>query len=191
MACCNPFFKRVNYHVNGAWHEYQIPCGYCLNCRKDKQQYLIDRSEYEYKKRLVGAFVTFTYDDPHLLTHCAVLDPNGAFQLDENGLPLCSTRVRDVQLFMQALRKRVNFFYDSHPEIKENVLMQRDFSYLYVCEYGDCWNRPHVHVLFFGLDFAYCAKMFFFDCFLLYFLMSFNCFLEINSFLVVIDSMFP
>ena len=61
MACCNPFQKLVTYgHMD---YVYYIPCGYCLNCRKDKQQYYIDRAEYEYKKRLTAAFVTFTYDD--------------------------------------------------------------------------------------------------------------------------------
>ena len=59
MACCNPWFKKFKYS-NGYDRLFQIPCGYCLNCRKDKQQYLIDRAEYEYKKRLCASFVTFT-----------------------------------------------------------------------------------------------------------------------------------
>ena len=160
MACCNPDFVRYDSRYYKNYYVYQIPCGYCLNCRKDKQQYYIDRAEYEYKTRLSGAFVTFTYDDIHLIERCSVINPNGGIERDSNGNPLFSTRVRDVQLFIDRLRKRVNFFYATHPDVKPNVLMQPDFSYLYVCEYGDKFNRPHAHILFFGLDFAFCQKLF-------------------------------
>lgn len=30
---------------------------------------------------------------------------------------------------------------------------------MYVMEYGDVFERPHCHILFFGLDFAYCKKL--------------------------------
>lgn len=163
MACCNPWFRKYDYSY-GYQGFYQIPCGYCLNCRKDKQQYYIDRAEYEYKKRLTASFVTFTYDDIHNMKN-AVLNPLGGFEYDvskEGTLtPRFSLNYDDLTNFIQALRKRVNYFYDTHPEVKESVLMQRDFSYIYVGEYGDVFNRNHFHVLFFGLDFAYCKQMFF------------------------------
>ena len=162
MACCNPWFKKTDYS-HGYLYYYQIPCGYCLNCRKDKQQYYIDRAEYEYKTRLTASFVTFTYDDIHNMKN-VVLNPLGGFEYDEvNGVktPRYSLNYDDLTDFIQRLRKRVNYFYDSHPDVKESLLMQRDFSYIYVGEYGDCFNRNHFHVLFFGLDFAFCAKMFY------------------------------
>ena len=40
-------------------------------------------------------------------------------------------------------------------------MCQPDFSYLYVGEYGDLFKRNHFHILFFGLDFAYCKKLIF------------------------------
>ena len=84
MACCNPDFVRYDSLYYKNYYVYQIPCGYCLNCRKDKQQYYIDRAEYEYKTRLSGAFVTFTYDDIHLIERCSVINPNGGIEHHEH-----------------------------------------------------------------------------------------------------------
>ena len=163
MACCNPWFRKYDFS-HGYQGFYQIPCGYCLNCRKDKQQYYIDRAEYEYKKRLTACFVTFTYDDIHNMKN-AVLNPLGGFEYDiaQDGSkhPRFTLNYDDLTNFIQNIRHRVNYFYDTHPDVKESLLMQRDFSYIYVGEYGDCFNRNHFHVLFFGLDFAFCEKMFY------------------------------
>lgn len=158
MACCNTDFLRYNYS-HGYIHYYQIPCGYCLNCRKDKQQYLIDRAQYEYKKRLTASFVTFTYDDNWNLDRCAVLNPNGGFEYDvKNGetVPRFTLKYDDLTNYIQNIRHYIK----NHPDI-QNVMCQPDFSYMYVGEYGDVFNRNHFHVLFFGLDFAYCKKLLF------------------------------
>lgn len=157
MACCNPFIKTVTYgHID---YDYYIPCGYCLNCRKDKQQYYIDRAEYEYKKRLTASFVTFTYDDVWNLANCAVLDPNGGLEydiVDGEKRPRFTLNYDDLTHYIDSIRK----YIASHPDI-QNVMCQPDFSYLYCGEYGDQLGRNHFHVLFFGLDFAYCKKILF------------------------------
>lgn len=79
MSCSQPFqipdlYYNKLYHTNklqGFPSRYiTIPCGWCLNCRKDRQNYFADRAKYEYKKRLTASFVTFTYDDPHLFSEC-------------------------------------------------------------------------------------------------------------------------
>ena len=36
----------------------EVPCRYCLNCRVDRQNELVDRAEYEYINYGCGAFVT-------------------------------------------------------------------------------------------------------------------------------------
>lgn len=159
MACCNPQFIQQKYTLFG-YKTYQVPCGWCLNCRKDKQNYIIDRAIFEYKKRLTASFVTFTYDDIHLLSQCAVLDEFNSpiFDYDENNKKTlrASLNYSDVTHFIDSIRKYVLRHSELH-----GVCCQPDFSYMYVGEYGDIFNRPHFHVLFFGLDFAFCKKLLF------------------------------
>lgn len=154
--------RQSSLHGHGLF--YNIPCGYCLNCRKDKQQYYIDRAEYEYKTKLTASFVTFTYDDIHNMKNI-VLNPLGGFEYDITSsgdkVPRYTLNYDDLTNFIQAIRKRIDYFYETHPEVKESLLMQKNFSYLYCGEYGDVFNRNHFHVLFFGLDFAFCKKIFF------------------------------
>lgn len=163
MACAHPWPRAYDYGYGYKGVNY-IPCGYCLNCRKDKQQYYIDRAEYEYKTRLTASFVTFTYDEIHNMKNI-VLNPQGGFEYDISSsgdkVPRFSLDYKDLTDFIQNIRKRIEYFYETHPDVKESLLMQKDFSYLYCGEYGDCFNRNHFHVLFFGLDFAFCEKLFY------------------------------
>lgn len=164
MACSHPLTIRPEYKLwNGSvlpsLYEYKVPCGYCLNCRVDKTNEIIDRANYEYCNRLSAAFVTFTYDDVHLIERCAVLNPQGGFMYDDNGhdtVVRTSINYKDIQRFLDNIRHYIK----AHPEI-QNVLCQPDFSYIYVGEYGDTFGRCHAHILFFGLDFAYCKKLIF------------------------------
>lgn len=157
MACSNPWFKShikhsLNTKLDFYFRDYQIPCGWCLNCRKDRQNYFADRAKYELCKRLTASFVTFTYDDNFLLSEC-VPDINNKMS---DGRPYATLRYDHLTKFIDNIRHYIK----NHPTI-QNVLCQPDFSYMYVGEYGDLWNRPHFHVLFFGLDFAYCKKIIF------------------------------
>lgn len=165
MACCNPYFSPNVYTrmINGSrynfnYRDYQLPCGYCLNCRKDKQNYYADRANYEYCKRLTASFVTFTYSDLFLLKN-AVHDEFGRPIFDDdNGVRKLRATLNydDFTQFVDRIRHYIKY----HPEI-QGCLCQPDFSYIYTGEYGDEFGRPHFHVLFFGLDFAYCKKLIF------------------------------
>ena len=164
MSCCQPFSIPNPYYARLYGNKLQgypnatlsIPCGWCLNCRKDRQNYFADRAKYEYKKRLTAAFVTFTYDDYHLFTDCL---PNTDWveYIEGTDVPYTTLNYDDLTRFIENIRKYIQKHTDLH-----NVLCQPDFSYMYVGEYGDVFNshRPHFHVLFFGLDFAYCKKIF-------------------------------
>lgn len=158
MSCAHPLHIRPSYligsHYISAPKDYDVPCGYCVNCRKDYQNYVIDRANYEYITRLCASFVTFTYDDVHLIDRCVVRDQFGF--LYDDGKPRATLRFSDLENYIMNIRKYIK----NHSEI-QNKLCQPDFSYLYCGEYGDCFGRPHFHVLFFGLDFAYCKKILF------------------------------
>lgn len=166
MACSNPFtmphlWKNKHSQNIYAFKDFVVPCGWCLNCRRDKQNYYCDRAEYEYRKRLTGSFVTFTYDDNWLLSTCIPQFPS--FRTLSNGVrvPIPTLNYRHFTAFIDNIRH----YIVNHPEI-QGVLCQPDFSYIYCGEYGDSFetgnfHRPHFHVCFFGLDFAYCKKIIF------------------------------
>lgn len=116
-----------------------------------------DRAKYEYATRLTASFVTLTYDDIHLMDKMR-LDVSNTYKA-----MLPSLDYKDIRRFLNRVRMRVKRFYADNPDVKSNVLMQPNFSYIYVGEYGEngqVFDRPHFHILFFGLDFAYCKKMF-------------------------------
>ena len=160
MACAHPLHIQPQYllgsHYITSPHIYDVPCGYCVCCRRDKQNYLCDRAEYEYCKRLTASFVTITYDDIHLVDRCAVHDYDGSLIFDDDNHMRATLNYDDVRRFIHKIREFIKY----HKEI-QNVLCQEDFSYMYCMEYGDCFQRPHAHILFFGLDFAYCKKLIF------------------------------
>lgn len=162
MACCNPLFfvppnlRGSSSHRQQLFHPfgYQIPCGYCLNCRVDKRNMWSDRAKYELCKRLTGSFVTLTYDDVHLMDKL-VEDPSNPFCKELRP----TLDYKEIRRYINRLR----MFVKRHPEI-HGVLCQPDFSYIFVGEYGEngsVFDRPHFHILFFGLDFAFMRKIFF------------------------------
>lgn len=156
MACCRPFhMPRPKYFSSySSWRYYpdgvDVPCGCCLNCRVDKRNEWADRAKYEYKKKLTASFVTLTYNNYELLEK-SHLDP-------VDGSLVCSLDYSDVRKFFHRLREYVK----EHTEL-HGVLCNPNFSYLYVGEYGEngsVFDRPHFHALIFGLDFAFCKKIF-------------------------------
>lgn len=160
MSCAHPLKVRPQYQLYHRTftspHDYLVPCGYCVNCRRDKQNFLVDRAEYEYSKRLTASFVTLTYNDIWLVDHCATHNPDGSLIFEEDGSVRANLIYKDFRDFIQRLKKYVK----SHPEL-HGVLCQPDFSYMYCMEYGDQFGRPHAHILFFGLDFAFMEKVFY------------------------------
>lgn len=130
-----------------------VPCYHCLNCRVDRVNSFIDRAEYEYINYGCGAFVTFTYDDPHLFQN--------SFIDSHTGKTLNSINKKDGKNFLNSLNKLVHKEADRLKELGiENKLCRPDYKYVISSEYGDQFNRPHFHCLFFGLDFAYCERLF-------------------------------
>lgn len=155
MSCCRPFRHRLDtpymYRYNGSFtasNYVEIPCGWCLNCRVDKRNFWADRAKFEYCDKLTASFVTLTSDNAHLSQQMF-------HAFDDNEL-VATLDYSKVTKFIQRLRHFIKY----HPEL-QGVLCQPDFSYIFVGEYGqqgELFDRPHFHVLFFGLDFAFMKK---------------------------------
>ncbi len=145
MACANKNFYIKDTHYNNI--NYKIPCRYCMNCRIDRRRQWKDRAEYEFKKHISGAFVTFTYNDMYI----PLIQGN-----DEKAR--ATLKKKDVQDFIERIRKHI----ERNPK-KQNILRQKDFTYIGVGEYGEngqIFDRPHYHILFMGLDFRYNKQLF-------------------------------
>lgn len=105
-----------------------VPCGKCIACLQTRRSQWTYRLCQEADRSVLSYFVTFTYDDEHLL--------NNMFQYKNVVFP-CFNK-RDVQLYVKRLRKRLSMF---NSDIS--------VSYLIVSEYGSKTFRPHYHGLFF------------------------------------------
>lgn len=171
MACSNPLRlyaqdvksgsikNHANFTLNalrasfGHDEYFTVPCRYCLNCRVDRQNELVDRAEYEYIKYGCGAFVTFTYDDYHNFKNGFIDSKDGEFKYS-----ICK---KDGKDFLNRLNKLVHAEAERLKKLGvPNVLCNPDYKYIITHEYGDRFNRNHIHCLFFGLDFAYCERLF-------------------------------
>ena len=108
-----------------------IPCGQCFCCRLDLQKKYVDRMFCAYHSHDCSAFVTFTYDDDHLF-------------------------IKDGFLNASLVKEDLHKYLDNIKHQLKNV----DFEYFACGEYGDKFNRPHYHVLFFGLDYQLHEKFF-------------------------------
>lgn len=147
------FTKSALAHSFGHDEYKLVPCYHCLNCRVDRTNQFIDKAEYEYINYGCGAFVTFTYDDVHLFQN--------SFIDSHTGKTINSINKKDGKDFLNRLNKLVHKEADRLKKLGiENKLCRPDYKYVLSSEYGDKFNRSHFHALFFGLDFAYCERLF-------------------------------
>lgn len=162
MACPQPFYIKNRYystHSNGTkryWQKYlEIPCGWCLNCRVDRQNYYIDRAWYEYDKFGYGAFVCLTFDDWHIAPFC-ITDPNTNSLVIDNYThrPLMSIPHEEASKFIERLRRYMKYHNFDLPGFTYK------FKWLGCYEYGGQFDRPHFHFCFFGLDYKKAVKVF-------------------------------
>lgn len=151
MACAHPIIRwDKNFHDFPHWrkNEMYFPCGRCLNCRVDKANELTHRCEQELINFKCGAFVTFTYDNYHIVDK---------LRHDSSGNLNATLKKTDLKKFMYRLRQNIK------RNMPDTLLSNHHFKYLAVGEYGgdgQIFDRPHIHILFFGLDFAVNKRMF-------------------------------
>lgn len=104
----------------------KIPCGKCAGCRAQKSREWADRMILELDHSKKAVFLTLTYNDDHVPAIMQIT--TGQFEL--------TLQKRDLQLFMKRLRKR---FKD------------KELRFYAVGEYGKNTQRPHYHLILFGL----------------------------------------
>lgn len=114
-----------------------VPCGYCGNCVRRKQQDWIQRLQIEQFHSYSSHFLTLTYQEDQL--HMM----NGVSQLN----------MPDTQKFLKRLRKFQNELYDGLEPIR----------YYLVGEYGEKYGRAHYHVIIFNLIPKTISKLLDFD----------------------------
>ncbi len=104
-----------------------VTCGQCLNCRIDRQRVWTCRILLESKFYAETSFITLTYNDEHIPK---VVDDQGniSFTLSKT----------DIDEFIAKLRRKYKH-------------MDGNFRFFAAAEYGMDENRPHYHVVIFGM----------------------------------------
>lgn len=128
-----------------------VPCGQCLECRINYARNWAARCEVESYYHKNNHFITLTYDDEHVPVRDIhtkeeyrglrnPLDYYGKGKRYEN----LTLRKEDMQLFLKRLRKwasKNNYYEDPEKGIRV----------FYCGEYGSKGERPHYHILVYGL----------------------------------------
>lgn len=128
MLCRSPFIKDPSGKVfktfdKSEYHKgVPFPCGQCLACRINRRRVWTLRLALESLSHPYSSFVTLTYS------------PDGLYRNDAG---YCDLSKRDVQLYLKKLRKAVS-----------------PLKIRYFCcgEYGSLGQRPHYHLVIFGLS---------------------------------------
>lgn len=134
MKCLTPMLISTDvYKTNGSFtpgiyktNYFLVPCGKCVECLKADQNDWALRLMLENETSFSAYFITLTFDD--------------AFLPDDG-----SVSKRDVQMFLKRVRRQYEYVCD-----KVNV-KSFHLSYYAVGEYGRRTNRPHYHIMLFGL----------------------------------------
>ena len=170
MACAfpleipNPRYKDITYGIKGLNKTMLIPCGWCLNCRVDKRNFLEDCCNFLHGKYGYCAFVTFTYDDNWLINNCnpfkmpiTCSSIKRITWIDKRRREMELLRIRKQSMFSlnrddaRLLNYRIRSAVHNLPDCPAN---NHNYKMLYVGEYGGKFQRPHLHYLFFGIDFT-------------------------------------
>lgn len=134
MSCSRPYFMKevINPFTNAP---LGIRCRTCECCRQDKLNELSSRADFELGRFNSASFVTFTYDDEHLpwvgSTH-----PTLSYE--------------HFHKYLDSVRHRAKKQFPFHPF--KYFHSSVNFTYIGCAEYGGKFERPHYHIIFFGID---------------------------------------
>ena len=111
----------VGSRFKSSLYKIPVPCGWCPDCVRKKQMYLVQRSQGEVIAGNDLFFFTLTYQNKYI--------PSFEFQ----GSRFYYVKHSDIR----------NMFN----RIRVNKLLPFDFKYMVVSEYGGKRFRPHIHGL--------------------------------------------
>jgi len=148
MECDAPLSIKLNPPrpdgKGGLIYYFPAGCGKCLPCLMRRKAQWSFRIQAEARNAFSSYFVTLTYDDKHV--------PIGDYQLSGNKL--------DHKLFIQNLKKLETQKVlstrklGSSEELRRKLLFipeDEKFRYYGVIEYGDRFQRPHLHYIIFNI----------------------------------------
>lgn len=129
MKCAHPFMRDTQGKIRWSTkltEEQKLdmtpfPCGHCLPCKINKARTWQHRIMLESRSHSKNAFVTLTYEDKFLT-------------INNKGDPILQKK--ELQKFLKRLRK---------------MYPPNSIRYFAVGEYGDKTQRPHYHIMLFGL----------------------------------------
>lgn len=110
-----------------------LRCGKCFTCRLLMQSDLVNRMFCAYSCYSTSAFVTFTYNDDNLRF--------------KEGFRYPTLSKDDLHKYLDNIKHQLK---------NRNI----EYEYFACGEYGDSFQRPHYHILFFGLDYQLFQKYF-------------------------------
>lgn len=128
MALCLTPYDIKNPSPSKLERVIPVPCGKCVNCRKNRANQWHFRLRQEEKRSDKAIFVTLTYD-----TDQVPITKNGFMSLD---------KTEHLTKWLKILRKWHYTKYDKDHRIK----------YWLCGEYGGKTNRPHYHAIMFNVD---------------------------------------
>lgn len=129
----NAYESFVSPHADRISNSFiEIPCGKCQSCRLSQAKQWSERCLLELQDHEQSYFLTLTYDDNNLPT---------VESYDKDGLVIQTGNLvkSDFQKFMKKLRKHYEEKYSNK------------IRYFACGEYGESTQRPHFHVIMFGL----------------------------------------
>lgn len=133
MLCMRPLSNQfLEYdtewkkRLNNNWKKMELMnCRNCIGCKINRMQDWGTRALLESKYHKQNYFITLTYKPEKL-------------PLNKKGIP--TIKPKDLTTFINTLRKRQE--RNKMPPIK----------YIGASEYGSRYNRPHYHIIAFGLE---------------------------------------
>lgn len=124
-TCCHPvWISQVD--KSGKRSAFRVRCGHCVNCLAKNQQEWVFRMLLESEVSETTYFVTLTYSDEKL--------PAGKALVKNH-----------PRRFVKSIRQKLNRLSD------EFGFDRPDVRYYLCGEYGKKTNRPHYHLMLFGL----------------------------------------
>lgn len=136
--CLFPLTMKVRTNHLGSY-QMKVPCGKCMECRKEQQDNWTTRIYQE----LLGCqgkaiFVTLTYNEQSVP------------RVEYEGKEYLSLNKRDVQNWIKRYRIRQEREFLLQRRYNKNIHPPKTLKYFLCGEYGCVTHRPHYHMIIFN-----------------------------------------